>query len=129
MLVRKLVSEDAETYWNLRLEALKQNPEAFASSYEEAVQKDNPIEEVQQNLITKGSYTFGAFKENKLVGMVTLVREKAIKLRHRANIFAMYVSPNARGTGVAKALIQATIEEVNRLEGVIKIKLNSRCIK
>ncbi|WBL15960.1 GNAT family N-acetyltransferase [Sutcliffiella sp. NC1] len=123
MFVRKLVSVDAATYWNLRLEALKQNPEAFASSYEEALQKENPIEQVQQNLTAKGSYTFGAFIENKLVGMVTLVQEKAIKLSHRANIFAMYVSPTARGTGVAKALIQTAIDEAKTLDGVIKINL------
>ncbi|MED4017592.1 GNAT family N-acetyltransferase [Sutcliffiella cohnii] len=123
MLVRKLVSEDAATYWNLRLEALKQNPEAFASSYEEVLRRENPIEQVQLSLTAKGSYTFGAFIENKLVGMVTLVQEEAIKLSHRANIFAMYVSPTARGTGVAKALLQTAIEEAKTLDGVIKINL------
>lgn len=123
MFVRKLVSKDAATYWNLRLEALKQDPEAFASSYEEALQKENPIEQVQQTLTAKGSYTFGAFIENKLVGMVTLVQEKAIKLSHRANIFAMYVSPKARGTGVAKALLLTAIDEAKTLDGVIKINL------
>ncbi|MGQ3478846.1 hypothetical protein [Paenibacillus sp. TY11] len=38
ILIRNVEPADAEVYWNLRLEALKMNPEAFGDSYEEAVQ-------------------------------------------------------------------------------------------
>lgn len=37
MRIRQLVLEDVMVFWNLRLEGLKQAPEAFSSSYEEAV--------------------------------------------------------------------------------------------
>jgi hypothetical protein len=73
MNVRLLNSSDANKYWNLRLEALEQNPEAFATSYEEAIQRENPDERATQNLSIEGNFTFGAFDDEELVGVVTLV--------------------------------------------------------
>lgn len=35
MKIRQLISQDAQQYLNMRLEALQKNPEAFASSYQE----------------------------------------------------------------------------------------------
>ena len=71
MEIRILKKEDAPLYWELRLEALKGNPEAFASSYEEALEKKKPIGEYEESLESKGAYTFGAFINGRLVGVVT----------------------------------------------------------
>lgn len=121
MEIRQLTSSDAEQYWALRLEALKQNPEAFSSSYEEAITRENPIDQVIRNF--QDSYTFGAFENNKLIGMVTLLQEKSIKLRHRANIFAMYVTPLKQGTGVGKALLTEAINKAKTIDEIEKINL------
>ncbi|WP_342500276.1 GNAT family N-acetyltransferase [Bacillus sp. FSL K6-4563] len=51
-------------------------------------------------------WTFGAFDQGKLVGMVTLIQENLQKLKHRANVAAMYyVTAGARGKGVGKTLM------------------------
>lgn len=124
MNIRLLKYLDAEEYWKLRLEALQQNPEAFASSYEEVIKREKPIEVVANNLSTEVNYTFGAFnEENILVGMVTLVQEKPVKLRHRANIFAMYVSSEFRGKGVGKELLTSAIKQAILIETIEKINL------
>lgn len=123
MEVRLLRSSDAEGYWKLRLEALKQNPEAFATSYEEAVKRENPIEQVAINMEAKGSYTFGAFENEDLIGMVTLMGEKHQKLSHRANIFAMYVTPVRQGIGVGKALLAEVIKKSKSLDEIEKLNL------
>ena len=68
MEIKLLTPTDASAYWELRLEALQQSPEAFGTSYEEAIQRTNPIEQVENNLRAEGNYTFGAFHQNKLVG-------------------------------------------------------------
>lgn len=38
-MIRVLSDLDAVQYWNLRLQALQMNPEAFVTTYEEAMQK------------------------------------------------------------------------------------------
>ncbi|WEG13500.1 GNAT family N-acetyltransferase [Pullulanibacillus sp. KACC 23026] len=124
MDIRLLGSSDAEQYWKLRLEALQQNPEAFAASYEEVVKRQNPIEGVARNLAAEGTYTFGAFNHhNFLVGMVTLMQEKPMKLRHKANIFAMYVSLESRGQGIGKELLTAAINQAKSIDSIEKIHL------
>ncbi|SDN46338.1 Ribosomal protein S18 acetylase RimI [Psychrobacillus sp. OK028] len=124
MEYRQLIAEDASAYWELRLEALQNSPEAFGTSYEEAIQRDNPIERVKNNFKIKGNYTFGAFDQDKLIGMVTLVQESSLKMKHRANIFAMYVSPTGRGKGIGKALMELAIIQAKESKEIEKINLS-----
>lgn len=124
MEIKLLTPDDASAYWELRLEALQQSPEAFGTSYEEAVQRINPIERVANNLQMEGNYTIGAFDQDKLVGMVTLSQESGLKMKHRANILAMYVSPQVRGKGVGKAVLKEAIHQAKKLEGMLKLNLS-----
>jgi RimJ/RimL family protein N-acetyltransferase len=123
MEIRLLNPADAESYWELRLEALKQNPEAFATSYEEALKRENPIEQVASRLQGKGDYTFGAFHNGKLIGVVTLLQEKIMKLAHKAYILAMYVTPDNRGTGAGKAILTEAINHAKQLPEIMKLNL------
>ena len=124
MEYRQLGADDASAYWELRLEALQNSPEAFATSYEEAIQRDNPIERIKGNFVVKGNFTFGAFDQYKLVGMVTLSQEINSKMKHRANIFAMYVSPTGRGKGMGKALMEMAIAQAKERGEIEKINLS-----
>ena len=124
MEIKRLMATDAGAYWELRLEALQQNPEAFATSYEEAVDRKNPLEQVTNNLSAEGNYTYGAFHNGELVGMLTLLREQPLKLKHRANILAVYVSPSARKLGVGKAILSEAINKAKMVGGIEKINLS-----
>jgi predicted N-acetyltransferase YhbS len=104
MEIRIFQPNSAEIYRNIRLEALQINPEAFSSSYEE--EKEFPLERLESRLKEDESFTFGAFDNEKLLGVVTLVMEKKNKLKHRANIAAMYVYPENRRSGIGKSLMQ-----------------------
>ena len=124
MNIRLLKPSDAKGYWKLRLEALKQNPEAFATSYEEAIKRVNPVEGLARSLANKENFTFGAFNNNGiLVGVVTLLQETSLKLRHKANILAMYVSPEARGLGVGQELLLEAINQAKSIETIKKTNL------
>lgn len=122
MKIRKLGVQDAENYLNIRLKALRNNPEAFGSSYEE--EKDRTIEMYGKRLSSEDSYTYGAFRQGKLIGTVTLVREKYLKFRHRANIVGMYVDLDNRGAGVGKALLIEAINKAKTIEGMEQLNLS-----
>lgn len=125
MKIRLLNASDAEQYWFLRLHALKENPTAFATSYEEALQRENPIKQTATRLSSQEEYTFGAFDEDEqLVGVVTLFLEKQMKHRHRSNILAMYVVPLKTGMGIGMALMKAAINQAKALPVIEKINLS-----
>lgn len=122
MIIKQLQAGDANDYQKLRLQGLKDHPTAFGSSYEE--EKEYTVEAYQSRLQSKDVFTFGAFENEKLVGVVTLVKERKLKLRHRANIYAMYVAPDTRGKGIGKALLEEAIRKAKSLKGIEQIYLS-----
>ncbi|WP_108669253.1 GNAT family N-acetyltransferase [Peribacillus acanthi] len=121
MAIRQLTEYDAEQYRVIRLESLQNAPEAFGSSYEE--EKERPLDFFRSRLQSDYSLTFGAFECDILVGVVTLVKETKLKLKHRANIFAMYVLPEYRGTGLGNKLISEAINKAKEWTDVEQINL------
>lgn len=121
MEIRQLGAQDAEQYRVIRLEGLRVNPEAFGSSYEEEMLYTE--DEYRVRLKSVSAFTYGAFNGDSLVGAVTLVPEGKRKMRHRANIYAMYVTPEMRGSGVGKSLIKAAIHKAAELKCIEQIYL------
>lgn len=122
MEIRILDLEDAAIYRELRFKSLKENPEAFLTTYE--IEKDKPIEQLQRNLIASNNrFTLGAFINNELVGIVTFVRESNPKIVHKGNIYAMYVSPEFREKGIGKSLIQELVIRAKQYDGLEQINL------
>jgi len=103
-LVRPLGPADAPAFHALRLEALRQEPSAFASSYEE--EQDTPLATVAKRLApSPDRCVLGAFDGDHLVGMVGLERENMRKLAHKAWVWGMYVTPAARQHGIGRRLV------------------------
>lgn len=121
MNIRLLTAADAEDYRALRLEGLQTNPEAFGSSFEE--EKDISLESFANRLEGQGTFTFGAFNQGDLLGVATLVQANKVKLKHKASIFAVYVSPKKRGLGIGKQLMVEVINQAKRLVDVEQINL------
>ncbi|WP_377865327.1 GNAT family N-acetyltransferase [Bacillus sp. R86525] len=116
-MIRLLTKEDAEKYWDLRLQALQVNPEAFVTTYEEAIRQENPIKRVESNLTATTSCTFGAFnEENYLVGVVTLLTEEREAYKHKGHIVAMYVDAQNRRNGLARELIANAIQRAREIK-------------
>ena len=124
MNIRILNAQDAERYWELRLRGLQESPEAFATTYEEAVARPNPIEGMAQRLEGDNGFTLGAFdEEGRLLGNVTFMREAYTKMQHRGSVVAVYVAPEARGKQVARKLMEELIERARQIAGMEQLHL------
>ncbi|WP_210364003.1 GNAT family N-acetyltransferase [Bacillus sp. REN3] len=121
MEIRRLSGQDADIYRAIRLDGLQQNPEAFGSSYEE--EKGYTLERFRDRLQAENTFTYGAFDGPELVGVVTLVPEGKMKMKHRANIYAMYVKPETRGKGAGKQLVETVVSQARKLEEIERIYL------
>ena len=75
--IRNIRRDEADQYWSLRLEALKNHPESFGASYELSVQL--PMSEVQDRIHTEpDDYILGAYTaEGILAGMMGFKRDTA----------------------------------------------------
>ena len=123
MNIRSVTEADAERWWALRLRALRDNPEAFASSYEQS--RDTPVEEVRERIRKYDAENFALVAEvdNSFAGMVGLYRESHTKLQHRGRVWGMYVAPEYRGTGVGRALMHDLIIRAKQVEGLRQLEL------
>lgn len=113
----ELTEKDATIYRRLRLEALRQDPEAFAS--ESAIEEKLTVSDFADRLSREHAITVGAFDGNRLVGIVTLVKETLPKMRHRATIEAVYVTQDFRGQRLSRQMIDKLLD-IAREEGVVK---------
>ena len=104
--IRRLGAEDAETFRDIRLEALRCNPEAFGSTFE--AEKDKPLSWFCERLGT--SHVHGAFRAAKLIGIAVLVIQQSAKMAHKGALVSMYVRPQARRLGVGRRLVEAIID-------------------
>lgn len=113
MKVITLDQSYATEYRILRLKALKENPEAFGSSFEE--ESRMPLSFTEERLNQKESMTFGVF-DFELVGIVTLTFSLRKKLKHNGHIQALYVDETKRGKGYGKVLLKHVIEVAKSLQ-------------
>src|SRR5512139_240977 len=121
MHIRQLIETDVEIYRTLRLYCLRESPHAFTNSHEEFSQRT--LESITQQLRGRENFTLGAFEDEQLVGMVGFYRESALKLRHKGYIVSMYVLPDYRSRGIARALLVEAIDRVKRLSDLKQLLL------
>lgn len=120
-MIRALTPADTDAMIALRRRGLADEPFAFAASLDDDFTND--VEAVQRALARwPDAVTFGAFHGAELVGLVGIGRETKRKMHHKASIYGMYVAPEARRHGLARALLQAAIDHA-RAEGVHVIQL------
>lgn len=121
--IRRLHPEDAASLVSLRREALESHPLAFGASTED--DRGLSLEFMQTSLaVLEGQAVFGSFEGDGLTGMVGVVRASRVKIRHKAHIWGMYVSPRARGKGAGRALLEAAIGQARAWPGVEQLHLS-----
>lgn len=121
MNIRRLHPEDAASLVALRREALESHPLAFGASIDD--DRARSLEFVQTSLADSKQAVFGGFEGENLIGMVGVIRAPQVKARHKAILWGMYVSPQAREKGVGRALLEAAIEQARAWPGVEQLHL------
>ena len=123
MQIRFLNMDDAVEWLRLRLEARGGDPEAFSASLEEY--RSLSLDEVRRRLWSDGdAFVVGAFQDQRLMGMAGFYREKGPKSRHKGRIWGVYVTPEARGGGISRSMMEALLERGTEIEGVEQILLS-----
>ena len=120
MFIRLLNENDVSAYRSLRLDALRDSPTAFRSSYEEEVVA--PLEKFAS--VLREPAIFGAFTDaGELIGLVGCRREGRAKLAHHALVVGVHVHPDHRRQGIGGALLDHVIQYAQQLGGVRMLKL------
>ncbi len=122
MIIRRLSPADAAAYRRVRLRGLRENPEAFGSSYGEEARR--PVKMFAGRLErTRATWAFGAFEGRRLVGVLSLIRAERRKERHKAEIVGMYVDPAARRKGIGRALLGRAVKTARTLPGLRRVRI------
>ncbi|QHG65885.1 GNAT family N-acetyltransferase [Pseudomonas putida] len=109
VFVRPLEASEWRVYRALRLRALQDSPDAFASQYEgEAVREDSDwAARVSAAAMSTSVQVLIAFQQTEPCGLVwckSSAAEPAV-----VELFQMWVGPSARGLGAGRALLDAAI--------------------
>jgi ribosomal protein S18 acetylase RimI-like enzyme len=118
-VIRRLGPTDVAPYRALRLAALAAEPAAFGADHdEEAARPDAWFAAT-----LAGNAVFGAEAEDgALLGLAGLGVERVRKRAHLGTLWGVFVRPEARGRGLARALVAAALEEA-RARGLAQVQL------
>jgi ribosomal protein S18 acetylase RimI-like enzyme len=113
--IRRLAGADAEAFRAVRLEGLERHPSAFGASLRE--ESARPLAFFADRL--DANHVLGAERQGRLLGVAGFQFHDSEKVRHRGTLWGMYVRQEARGTGVARRLVDGILAHARqRVEAV-----------
>ncbi len=110
MFVRPIAANEWRLYRSLRLRALRESPDAFASTYErEAIRSYDDWEaRIAAAATSPGAQAFFAFQHGEPCGLVWCKSSEAEP--DVVEVFQMGVDPVSRGIGAGRALLASAID-------------------
>ncbi|MBW4665547.1 MAG: GNAT family N-acetyltransferase [Chroococcus sp. CMT-3BRIN-NPC107] len=122
MIIRTLTPADLEGYRLLRLAALQEQPPAFGTPVEK--ERKLALEAVALRLQeSEDTYLLGAFLDYLLVGLIRFSLFEEANEKHRGFIASLYVQPDFRRRGIARALVTEVLLRARRDSSLRRIHL------
>lgn len=114
IIVRSLTPDDWESFRDLRLKALSENPIAYGIAVsDESIRSDEEWKSICESAYKEdGKWYFVAEYQGKLIGIVGAHEQYGSYMRHLVEIVGAYVVPEFRRTGV---MSQLSLSLKNRL--------------
>lgn len=106
------------------LEAYASEPDVFTSTVSE--RERLPLDWWASRISDQpnpSDLVLGAFAGARLVGVAGLRFERRERTRHKATLFGLYVLPELRGQGVARALVEAVLRQARSTPGTHVVQL------
>ncbi|WP_319026075.1 GNAT family N-acetyltransferase [Pseudomonas putida] len=107
--IHPLAASEWRVYRDLRLQALIDSPDAFASRYEDEAARDDSAWATRVSAVASSAsaQVLIAFQQTEPCGLVWCKSLDADPLV--VELFQMWVAPSSRGTGAGRALLDAAI--------------------
>ena len=117
MIVERLKAGDGERLRVIRLRSLRDSPDAFATTFEEA----EALAPENWNRRVEELATFVASEHGTDLGMVRAVLDE--QSPQAAYVISMWVAPEARRQGIGSALLDAVVQWA-RAQGLTRLLLD-----
>jgi len=115
--INKLPLERWEDYKNLRLQALKNEPRSFGSSYQEEVSLSKEV------WLSRMNNVLFALANDKPIGMVVYIYENRLNSKHVAHIYGLYVDEEFRNQRIGLRLMNQTLSLIKENNDIRKVEL------
>jgi RimJ/RimL family protein N-acetyltransferase len=122
--IRKLQPHESAIYREVRLACLKNAPQFFGSTYEEEVLNPKFMFEAFIESESADHVMFGAFDDDRLIGITGFNRMARRRAMHRGEIVQVYVDSSYRGQNIGEKLIRRALEYAFGLDGIEQVQLS-----
>lgn len=119
--IRRLGAADVDAFRTLRLEALQREPLAFRATYADEAKQPRTY---FADRLASGA-VIGAFVDRRLVGMAGLSPLPLAECPHCGVIWGVYVRAEARGHGLAQAIVDAAMKAAKGLYDEIRLRVKA----